>query len=387
MEKNKKMEILKSSITYRFKGWTGALQVIRFNGHSLSLGVLKKKIMEREKISSNDFDLQLRCTITSLIYGDQDEILTGTDVLVSRVPQDEEKSCISYSLGSFKSERELIHFTGSQLSQLDLKRKIMEREKISKTSFDLKLRCCTSGYLYQANDSINSGLCIIAQQVPSQLPREAECTNAEPKAYDVNQMLLQEKLQLLTKKTDVAVQSLIEVTASMHYLQQDDGDEEQQNKVAASTKAKKQKLEEEKVDRRARQDKLQLLTEKTDVAVKSLIEVKVSLHSLLQKDDKAEKKNKKLVEDSQVLYWRVIVVNGANYSPGPGHFIRELEDRLVESIEPLEVYTACQNLVLHIKSTLMANNLQGLSRSVDDPITGIRFTIIVERGPAVANKS
>jgi hypothetical protein len=91
VEKNKKMEILKSSITYRFKGWTGALKMIRFNGHSLSLGVLKKKIMEREKISSNDFDLQLRCTITSLIYGDQDEILTGTDVLVSRVPQDKEK--------------------------------------------------------------------------------------------------------------------------------------------------------------------------------------------------------------------------------------------------------------------------------------------------------
>jgi hypothetical protein len=380
------MEILKSSITYRFKGWTGALQVIRFNGHSLSLGVLKKKIMEREKISSNDFDLQLRCTITSHIYGDQEEILTGTNVLVSRVPQDKEKSSIAYRLGSFKSERELIHFTGSQLSQTDLKRKIMEREKISKTSFDLKLRCCTSGYLYQADDSINSGLCIIAQQVPSQLPQEMECTNAESKACDVNQMLLQEKLQLLTKKTDVAVQSLIEVTASMHYLQQDDDDEEQQNKVAASTKAKKQKLD-EKVDKRARQDKLQLLTKKTDVAVKSLIEVKVSLHSLLQKNDKAEKKNKKLVEDSQVLYWRVIVVNGANYSPGPGHFIRELEDRLVESIEPLEVYTACQNLVLHIKSTLMANNLQGLSRSVDDPITGIRFTIIVERGPAVANKS
>jgi hypothetical protein len=58
----------------------------------------------------------------------------------------------------------------------------------------------------------------------------------------------------------------------------------------------------------------------------------------------------------------------------------------MEPIEPLEVYTAGQNLALHIKSTLMASYLQGLSRAVDDPITGIRFPIIVEQGPTAANK-
>jgi hypothetical protein len=265
------------------------------------------------------------------------------------------KSNIAYRMKGWTGDQMVIRFAGRSLTLLTLKLKIMEREKISPTSFDLQLRDIITGSVYSGEEQVYNGASVLVGRVPALRTSSEEkdlytLSKEVPGGANTRELsVVLEKLVQLSTQTDAAAKSLIQVTSALLHLGVCLEDDE---------KKKKKKIKEDG---------------DTSAAAAAAAPL-------------AKKKKEAEAEDQAVSHWRVIVHNGMNYSPGMVALVKVLEEKLGESIKPIRILSFGGNMHIHIKSKAQATALLGLTLSVEDPDTGHRFVIHMDPGPLIYSK-